>query len=114
MRMSDWSSDVCSSDLIPANMPQPPFHVSLFLAYRGKIMQHFPRGLQALEPGQHPGRQILGGETATGGEIGRAPCRERVCQSVYISVVAVAFNNKQKLYAIETESSHTRAHTPLS
>src|SRR3546814_12082590 len=28
-------------------------------------------------------------------EIGRAACRERVCQSVYISVVAVSLKNKK-------------------
>src|SRR3546814_15958049 len=30
-------------------------------------------------------------------EIGRASCRERVCQYVYISVVAVSLKNKTKL-----------------
>src|SRR3546814_17115110 len=31
-----------------------------------------------------------------GSEIGRASCRERVCQYVWISVVAVSLNNKNK------------------
>src|SRR3546814_14082566 len=31
-------------------------------------------------------------------KIGRASCRERVCQYVYISVVAVAFKKKTKNY----------------
>src|SRR3546814_8741588 len=69
MRISDWSSDVCSSDLIaqvPAaqNLPIRPF---------GGIGEIMPR----------IGRIIaLGAQVAVIGEIGRASCRERVCQYV--------------------------------
>src|SRR3546814_19463451 len=31
-------------------------------------------------------------------QIGRASCRERVCQYVYISVVAVSLKKKQQIY----------------
>src|SRR3546814_18116669 len=40
-----------------------------------------------------------------GHEIGRASCRERVCQYVYISVVAVAVKKKH------TKRTHYRAHS---
>src|SRR3546814_5730839 len=61
MRISDWSSDVCSSDLrhgsAPAFVPpshQQPMGVTLSLARRIELLQ----------------------------EIGRASCRVRVCQYV--------------------------------
>src|SRR3546814_1576265 len=64
MRISDWSSDVCSSDLSapapralthrPARPRRPP----------GRCSPPWPAG-------RPPGR-----------EIGRASCRERVCQYV--------------------------------
>src|SRR3546814_14333486 len=94
MRISDWSSDVCSSDL-------------------GDDLRSHPRGADALRspeagcrdraPGSRPG----GGGPAGGGQaarqavgaarqIGRASCRERVSQSVSISVVAVSLKKKNK------------------
>src|SRR3546814_4250785 len=56
MRISDWSSDVCSSDLptyrfLPLRMPAMPD-------------SHFPLAA------------VVGAD-----EIGRASCRERVCQT---------------------------------
>src|SRR3546814_18523572 len=36
-----------------------------------------------------------------GNEIGRESCRERVCQFVYISVVAVSFNNNTYITVME-------------
>src|SRR3546814_8179228 len=63
MRISDWSSDVCSSDL---NWRFRPFR---FL--RGK------RGLRRLS--DVGGVKIL---QIFSGQIGRASCRERVCQYV--------------------------------
>src|SRR3546814_1414502 len=65
LRISDWSSDVCSSDLIvlrppPGNIarPAPPVR-----ADEGSIGQSLGQGMS--QP-----------------EIGRASCRERVCQYV--------------------------------
>src|SRR3546814_9605118 len=87
MRISDWSSDVCSSDLIGK-----PFPI-LF----GGI------GTDALYVGHHPEAQRIGVDAVVSGrvehrlvdhvgvglqklhvcaEIGRASCRERVCQYV--------------------------------
>src|SRR3546814_1699046 len=70
MRISDWSSDVCSSDL--AVIQRIAFDTDAFgdvrewqireHAFIGAELEHFTHGL--------------------GGQIGRASCRERVCQYV--------------------------------
>src|SRR3546814_15234204 len=79
MRISDWSSDVCSSDLLPAGLSRPAILAHVLIDYR----------------------QVgLAGEAVVitvvpAGEIGRASCRERVCQYVSISVVAVSLKKKQ-------------------
>src|SRR3546814_1396164 len=68
MRISDWSSDVCSSDLPIA---------SLWLSPCGWHTPWLPVYALFVTPG--------GGGTASGcaaAEIGRASCRERVCQYV--------------------------------
>src|SRR3546814_6554494 len=73
LRISDWSSDVCSSDLgsaHPARQPEPD-----------------PRGRHQ---GESPAfGSLRGGLLGSGSrhhrfhlEIGRASCRERVCQYV--------------------------------
>src|SRR3546814_6889657 len=77
MRISDWSSDVCSSDLAPRRRGQQRLHaleavggVDSGLAQRGLVelfqvaYQHIGFGGVHLE------------------QIGRASCRERVCQYV--------------------------------
>src|SRR3546814_8065466 len=62
MRISDWSSDVCSSDLVqPSEAGVEP----------GAAGNH--GGIAAGEPGLR---------LRIGREIGRASCRERVCQYV--------------------------------
>src|SRR3546814_11768966 len=97
MRISDWSSDVCSSDLNAGErrfrilqQPQP------LLQRRGA------RRRQTLD--QRSGqigiarRQRLARALFERGKIGRASCRERVCQYVLISVVAVSVKNKSMEY----------------
>src|SRR3546814_16265173 len=74
LRISDWSSDVCSSDLPP--MP----HANPDTCFQRLILR-----LQDFWARQ--GCVIL--------QSGRAPCRERECQDVYISVVAVYLKNKE-------------------
>src|SRR3546814_18133316 len=77
MRISDWSSDVCSSDLAPVG--------ALGRAFAGK---HADRVFAAAPVRIHAaGVRIVA-------EIGRASCRERVCQYVSISVVAVSLKKK--------------------
>src|SRR3546814_15421747 len=106
MRISDWSSDVCSSDLplglglrlrcngfLDAALGQPAF-----------LLQPLPKLIQ-LHRGVAPEVEIVPGLPEIGGaaiapapcarvQIGRASCRERVCQYGYISVVAVSLQKK--------------------
>src|SRR3546814_10551953 len=65
MRISDWSSDVCSSDLQPPDGPLPVRWRSAF-------------GRRADGAAAGP----AGSPHQRGTEIGRASCRERVCQYV--------------------------------
>src|SRR3546814_5795420 len=71
MRISDWSSDVCSSDLLGGAAKiafLPPVH---------------RRDIDAIEA-DHAPREFLQPEcgAAERRQIGRASCRERVCQYV--------------------------------
>src|SRR3546814_4997289 len=65
MRMSDWSSDVCSSDLITND--------GAAIINAIDINAHSSIGC---------GIRAVLSVTANGHEIGRASCRERVCQYV--------------------------------
>src|SRR3546814_10367827 len=77
MRISDWSSDVCSSDL-PAAGAVPAGRRG-YLAAEAQLWPQARAGaagpvyLRRCRP-----RQV----DADGPEIGRASCRERVCQYV--------------------------------
>src|SRR3546814_12167316 len=103
MRISDWSSDVCSSDLItaaprlqtspagPLAGPRRAFDKTLCAASCPISNLHRAmRPLHGLLSPEFP-RQT---PPATAVEIGRASCRERVCQYVYISVVSVSLKKK--------------------
>src|SRR3546814_2157307 len=76
MRISDWSSDVCSSDLIPWALGLIATR-SLDGVVPG-IHELVARNRQRIENGiaAHAALQ------AVRAEIGRASCRERVCQYV--------------------------------
>src|SRR3546814_12375130 len=98
MRISDWSSDVCSSDLAeivravaPAGGPDPP-------GQRQAGGDPTPLREIGLHHRQAPFDQcrVEGGiaHQVLAGEIGRASCRERVGQYVEISVVAVSIKQK--------------------
>src|SRR3546814_2781656 len=74
MRISDWSSDVCSSDLVVEHHP-PIEH-----AARTAIPPTIP-GVPVIR--HPPSMRFDAAETAiAGSKIGRASCRERVCQYV--------------------------------
>src|SRR3546814_3635661 len=80
MRISDWSSDVCSSDLGQAQLLEadevPAEAACHQLGPARRAMGHGPAGEPRLA-------QMLGQELAHlagAEEIGRASCRERVCQ----------------------------------
>src|SRR3546814_15352451 len=96
MRISDWSSDVCSSDLGQASArffgPEQADAFSRTPSPEGQLaaVPSFPArggGLPAF------GSRDRGWDDE---EIGRASCRERVCQYVEISVVAVALTHIPK------------------
>src|SRR3546814_15749142 len=75
LRISDWSSDVCSSDLLT-----PLRGGDLHMNRRDFI------------------KTVAAGSAATLAaekQIGRASCRERVCQYVSISVVAGSLKKKK-------------------
>src|SRR3546814_13536775 len=108
MRISDWSSDVCSSDLTRDRRHRRrrfleesqsagragrmtaagvetidyPFVRLAFYGALATITLNDPERLNA-----------MGDEMAE--ELGRATCRDRVCQYVYISGVAVQLKIKQ-------------------
>src|SRR3546814_15761840 len=130
MRISDWSSDVCSSDLTveartvldwsavngtgvsTAILPEAQnglFDFTVSMGNGGPLLQQLqmlPAGDYVLEGHsigiEQPARSrpywIV--RCQTGGEIGReigsASCRERVCQYVNISVVAVSLKKKKE------------------
>src|SRR3546814_16926125 len=97
MRISDWSSDVCSSDLYGVvGLIVKMDDIGLHMAQGGsRARQAIGRGLVALMPRLLAGLATLGTAAMlwVGGQIflhgldafhkiGRASCRERVCQYV--------------------------------
>src|SRR3546814_18151625 len=99
MRISDWSSDVCSSDLLALGR-----HTGQVEAGVGG--RHIRRGLQIQvdradktafshdRSTLHAVQQLAHGLPRT--KIGRATCRESACQYVEISVVAVSIEKNNK------------------
>src|SRR3546814_15523511 len=122
MRISDWSSDVCSSDLAAIAVVVTLFgnavaigiehlsHVSQAIPLRGVLREHQHRiiGYNVAEAVAHAVQPIvvvmafaplvveaLGGLALLDQrEIGSASCRERVCQFVKIWVVAFTLKKK--------------------
>src|SRR3546814_16360871 len=121
MRISDWSSDVCSSDLfdwlsrdaaeVDKYIADPlcgfPITVQAWIDFLDGLEAMARPENQARIPKAMPVLVIAGSlDPVSGGtrglrqllEIGRASCRERVCKYVLISVVAVSL--KKKIYKI--------------
>src|SRR3546814_12106618 len=105
MRISDWSSDVCSSDLATYRAAWgnrlgrlharrlPLLSALLSCAPAGPRRWCGNRGMAqriAAQPLYPRNTRIQGGR-----EIGRASCRERVCKYGSISVVAVSLKKKK-------------------
>src|SRR3546814_15822245 len=113
MRISDWSSDVCSSDLHPRRQPagqaagRPPpggtgrtgfgmtaQPIKLIFGVDGAYSQHLAVTLVSLLENNPGNRLDLLVVTLTMAEadrdrqLGRAACRDRVCQSVWYSAGA--------------------------
>src|SRR3546814_19187484 len=105
MRISDWSSDVCSSDLERWATDLCRIwggrdgwltlalvidcHTRQLLGWQLSRSGRATTAAAALE-------QALITRYGTLGQIGRASCRERVCPYVSISVVAVYLKKKRK------------------
>src|SRR3546814_17609478 len=103
MRISDWSSDVCSSDLRVgvAHRPRDRADVALIgdgLDVRGDLGVGGGDDLRAVVlAAQVDLVAVVIRRVVAGGEIGRESWRERGCQYVLISVVAVVLN-KQRIF----------------
>src|SRR3546814_16490665 len=117
MRISDWSSDVCSSDLPSSGStllatqpvvpgltfnPSDPASIANYIAANAATVGGFHNLIVAGAQGCNP---VFEGDpfnqnnpACFNNQIGRASCRERVCQKVYISVVVVTI--QQKTYTI--------------
>src|SRR3546814_14972866 len=105
MRNSDWSSDVCSSDLAwkgraPANagaqgMERVARDTGLLLSQEreGLIPNRFPARVGTARIGRES-RGVPSMLPTEPNKIGRASCRERGCQYESSSVVAVTFKKK--------------------
>src|SRR3546814_9531732 len=73
MRISDWSSDVCSSDLLQTTIPVLAISIGLKPGRRCS-----PPRIDRARPKFHLAVMPF----ASVQQIGRASCRERVCQYV--------------------------------
>src|SRR3546814_2637089 len=82
MRISDWSSDVCSSDLLEGeHLPFARDECFDLGQWRARTNCEDKLGRVIVDDAQQPGRAEDRG-IARRAEIGRASCRERVCQYV--------------------------------
>src|SRR3546814_17970672 len=104
MRISDWSSDVCSSDLRPLRWvfsfpDRRKRHTDPLTSNLASMTRHFLNTqdwtraeLDAVLAQAARFKHGPAGDAPKGrpmdGKIGRASCRERVCQYVSISVAA--------------------------
>src|SRR3546814_4343245 len=85
MRISDWSSDVCSSDLLMMGAGAAAVAIAWALAPWGVALL-FERGAFTADNTQAVAQVLRWGLLQLpfyfGVQIGRASCRERVCQYV--------------------------------
>src|SRR3546814_19856852 len=99
MRISDWSSDVCSSDLAVVALRIEFGVVAGIAVGSDEQIADLRRTVAAGHARvQRPCRGRLPAQRSfrrNVEEIGRASCRERVCQYVENSVVAVYLQNKK-------------------
>src|SRR3546814_20853630 len=105
MRISDWSSDVCSSDLFKHGE-------TLFLmgddaggsSKDGRRATIASKYFVIILGGDQPGAF----SQQFNAQIGRASCRERMCQYVWISGVAVS-SNKKKSHRTQCNNEEKKA-----
>src|SRR3546814_13181131 len=107
MRISDWSSDVCSSDL-PLRLTDCSLitdgAAAIVLASAQRAKQ-FRRDVLIRAASQV--NDFL--PIAPRDQIGRAACRERECQYVWISVVAGSLKKKKHSHDVSACVSTTRS-----
>src|SRR3546814_19063558 len=106
MRISDWSSDVCSSDLIEYDrklnsrngVAPGEMHLDSIAESRGfdgwEIKIRDIADLQQFAP-VHGRDRLTDRRRSEAATLGRASCRERVGQSGWLSVGAVALKKKR-------------------
>src|SRR3546814_4257584 len=85
MRISDWSSDVCSSDLsvqLPGGQGDRSGGQREFVPVLARAAVAAGVAGLFMESHPDPARALSDGPNAWPLEIGRASCRERVCQYV--------------------------------
>src|SRR3546814_12769636 len=127
MRISDWSSDVCSSDLPAAapapapRSPPPPTAMALRAAAPKCASAHrdavAPASRQQGRPPSSPGPQLSKPTLSTStlasrrwrttSEIGRAACRERGGQYVWFSGVVGSCQKKIKSIQLQHPAIHS-------
>src|SRR3546814_20277499 len=97
MRISDWSSDVCASDLVARSFRER-------IGRERMGIMNFKRIGIGIGGVAGAALAVVGGallydvaarKAARGREIGRASCRERVWQNVYVSVGGVHLTKKK-------------------
>src|SRR3546814_7388932 len=81
MRISDWSSDVCSSDLVIAGIDRAEVDLLVRLDDEPPVAPCLGQSAVDELDGAAAARHRRGVEIAPH-EIGRASCRDRVCQYV--------------------------------
>src|SRR3546814_7545201 len=81
MRISDWSSDVCSSDLKPLTAGSR-YKLKLLTQEAEITVQSIERIVDTQTLENSAGDQVERNAVAEITQIGRASCRERVCQYV--------------------------------
>src|SRR3546814_13602791 len=113
MRISDWSSDVCSSDLAADREDRLDARVPALAGRAAGRVALDDEDLALLGVGRLAVRELAGQTAAAeqtlagaGQESGRASCRERVCQYVSISVVAVALQKKNETHIVGRPQQH--------
>src|SRR3546814_4277631 len=95
-RMSDWRSDVCSSDLLLVDSRLGHTELQLTRVDLNEILRDVAEQVDSelqqkgAEFSIHPPLPHVSAHALTLTQIGSASCRGRVCMSVYISVVAVS------------------------
>src|SRR3546814_20114088 len=106
MRISDWSSDVCSSDLVATfsspslrSHPCDQMTIGSFIVRRSSSFTPSSCGATLTSLPSFSGLSSWVKPSVTEAshnmQIGRASCRARVCQYVLVSVVAGALRQKE-------------------